>query len=84
MAKKEDSKPGTISLPIIGMLLMGVFGALVVAAQCEVIKFWPLPASVAPCFGGDVGLWWGLIVGGMVGLFVGFVVDEKHYNHIGR
>lgn len=78
MAKK-DSKPQEMSLPVIGMLLMSVAAALIVAGQCEVIKYWPLPVSVAPYFGGDVGFWWGLLAGGAVGLFVGFISDEKHY-----
>ncbi len=81
MAKKDDNKPTEMSMPIIGMLLMAVLGAVVVAAQCEVIKVWPLPVSVAPYFGGDVGMWWGLIAGAVVGLMVGFVIDEKHYTN---
>ena len=81
MAKKSDSLPEEISLPVVGMLLMGFSGAVIVAAQCEVVKFWPLPASVAPYFGADVGMWWGLIVGGAVGLVVGFIADEKHYGN---
>ncbi|MBX9724158.1 MAG: hypothetical protein K2X81_22310 [Candidatus Obscuribacterales bacterium] len=79
MAKKE-SKPEGMSLPIIGMLLLGVLGAVITAAQCEVIKYWPLPVSIAPYFGGEVGFWWGLVVGAVVGLFVGFISDEKHYD----
>ncbi|MBX9687999.1 MAG: hypothetical protein K2X27_14935 [Candidatus Obscuribacterales bacterium] len=80
MAKKE-SNPEGMSLPMIGMLLMGGLGAVVVAAQCEVIKVWPLPVSVAPYFGGEVGFWWGLVVGAGVGALVGFIADEKHYNN---
>lgn len=69
-----------MSLPMVNMLLMAVLGAVVVAAQCEVIKVWPLPISVAPYFGGEQGFWWGLLAGGTVGLFVGFITDEKHYD----
>ena len=78
MAKKE-SNPEGMSLPIIGMLLISVLAAVVVAAQCEVIKYWPLPVSIAPYFGGDVGFWWGLIVGAPVGLLIGFIADENNY-----
>ena len=81
MVKKEKNPEG-MSLPIIGMLLIGVLAAVVTAAQCEVIKYWPLPISVAPYFGGDVGFWWGLIAGAGVGLFVGFIADEKHYDDV--
>lgn len=78
MGKKETNGEG-MSLPIIGMLLMGILGALMVAAQVEIIKYWPLPVSIAPYFGGDVGFWWGLIVGAPVGLLIGFIADEKNY-----
>ncbi len=81
---KKDSKSEGLSLPIIGMLLFSVLGAVLVAAQVEVIKVWPLPVSVAPYFGGDVGFWWGLIAGAPVGLFVGFIADEKHYEDQGQ
>lgn len=80
MAEKDTSNK-EMSLPILNMLLMGVLGAVMVAAQCEVIKVWPLPVSITPYFGGEVGFWWGLIVGGGVGLFVGFITDEKHYEN---
>jgi hypothetical protein len=80
MPEKKDSGSKEVSLPVVGMLLLGVLAAVVVAAQCEVIKFWPQPASVAPYFGPDLGVWWGLIAGGFVGLCVGFVVDDKNYD----
>lgn len=79
MAKKESTPEG-MSLPVIGMLLLGSLGAVVVSAQCEVIKVWPLPVSIAPYFGGEVGVWWGLIIGAGVGLYVGFISDESHYD----
>jgi hypothetical protein len=80
MAKKDDNQ-NQMSMPILGMLLMGVLGALIVAAQTEVVKYWPMPCSIAPYFGPEVGFWWGLIVGGVAGLVVGFLVDEKHFNN---
>ncbi len=79
MATKEDSKKAAMSLPMVGMLLMGVTGAVLVALQTEVINVWPQPASVAPYFGWTEGIWWGLFSGGLVGWFVGFVADESHY-----
>lgn len=80
MANKETTSG--MSSPVIGMLVMGVAGAIIVALQCAVIPYWPQPASVAPYFGWETGLWWGLIVGALVGLYVGFIVDEKHYDNL--
>lgn len=80
MANKETTSG--MSSPVIGMFVMGIAGAIIVALQVAVIPYWPQPASVAPVFGWDTGLWWGLIVGGLVGLYVGFIVDEKHYDDL--
>lgn len=79
MATNNDQKSEGLSLPIAGMLLVGIGSAVVVAGQTEVINFWPQPASVAPYFGWTQGLWWGLIPGGLIGLFLGWMVDERHY-----
>ena len=78
MGKKESNSE--MSLPVIGMLLLGILGALIVAGQCEIINHWPQPVSIAPYFGGEVGFWWGLIIGSAVGLLIGFITDEKHYD----
>ena len=77
---KKDTTPQEMSLPVIGMLILGSLGAITVAAQTAVITVWPLPVSIAPYFGPEVGVWWGLIVGSLVGLFVGFISDERHYD----
>lgn len=81
MANKENTSTG-MSSPVIGMLVLGVASAIIVALQVAVVPYWPQPASVEPYFGWETGLWWGLIVGGLVGLYVGFIVDEKHYDDI--
>lgn len=78
MGKSESNSE--MSLPIIGMLIMAPLGAVVVGAQMEVVNFWPLPVSIAPYFGAEVGVWWGLVVGALVGLFVGYIADERHYD----
>lgn len=80
MATNNNPKSDTgMSLPVIGMLLVGIASAVIVAVSTEVINFWPLPPSVAPYFGWEQGLWWGLIPGGVTGLFIGWMVDERHY-----
>lgn len=79
MAEKDDKRQ--ISMPVLGMVLMSILGGLLVAAQCEVIKFWPSPASIAPPFGPEQGLIWGLIDGAVVGLVIGYIADDKHYSN---
>lgn len=71
-----------MSLPVIGMCVMGIAGAIIVALQVAVVPYWPQPASVAPVFGWETGFWWGLIAGALVGLYLGFVLDEKNYDSI--
>lgn len=73
-----------MSLPMIGMIVMGLGGAVSVGLSVEVIKVWPQPPSIAPYFGWNVGMWWGLIVGSLVGLYVGFIADESHYDQQGE
>lgn len=72
-------EPEQMSMPILGMLVLGIAGAVTVAAQVEVINYWPQPVAVAPYFHWETGLLWGLIAGGAFGLIVGFIADEKHY-----
>jgi hypothetical protein len=47
-----------------------------------VIRVWPQPASVAPYFGGRIGLIWGLVVGALFGLILGYLVDDAHFAEI--
>ena len=61
---------------------MGVIGAIVSSLSFIVIRYWPVPASVAPYFGGRIGLVWGLVVGAVVGLIIGFLVDDKHFEQV--
>ena len=69
-----------ISMPIIGMLLVGISSAIVVAASFVMIRYWPLPVSIAPYFGGRVGLVWGAVAGSLIGLCLGYLVDEKNFS----
>ncbi len=69
----------SLSVPLIGAISMAAVSALVVGFSFVVIKYWPQPASVAPAFGFDAGVWWGIIVGGLFGFILGFLTDEKHF-----
>jgi hypothetical protein len=69
-----------VSMPIQGMLLVGSLGGLVTAAGLEVVKYWPLPVSVDPYFGPGTGFVWGVVVGGITGLVIGYLTDERHFN----
>lgn len=75
----ENSKSEGMSLPMLGMIIMAVTGAIVVGLGCKIINYWPLPASVIPYFGGKIGACWGLVVGAATGLFVGFIANEANY-----
>jgi len=66
-------------LPIATMLMFAILGALVVGASFAVIRHWPLPVSVTPYMGFSGGFWWGLIVGAISGLVLGFLADENHF-----
>jgi hypothetical protein len=74
------SKNTGTSLPVAAMFVIGIISALVVAGSFEVIKVWPLPASIVPMFDWKGGLAWGLIVGAVSGLVIGFITDEKHFD----
>lgn len=78
MVNKEPA--AQMSMPIIGMLVMGILSAIIVSLQVAVVPYWPQPASVAPNFGWETGFWWGLVAGGLVGLYIGFILDEKNYD----
>jgi len=74
-----DKKTNNVNMPIVGMLILGILGAVIVSASCAVISHWPLPVSVVPYFGGAQGFWWGAVVGAITGLIIGYLVDEKHF-----
>lgn len=79
VSSKATSKAG-IPMPIAGALLVGTLSALIVGFSFVVIKYWPLPASVAPYGGFPDGLIWGAVVGSITGFAIGFLVDEKHFD----
>ena len=70
-----------VSTPVLAALVVGALSAIVVGFSFEVIKYWPLPASVTPALNFQEGLYWGAIVGGLTGLILGFLTDEKHFQH---
>jgi hypothetical protein len=76
---KQTSMTSKISTPVLAALVVGFFSAIIVAFSFEVIKYWPLPASVAPALNFEQGLWWGAIVGGITGLIMGFLTDDSHF-----
>jgi len=77
--KSIDKAANTIPLPIVGAVLMGVVSAIVVGFSFVVIKYWPLPASVAPALDFTAGAWWGAIVGSLTGFILGFLTDDIHF-----
>lgn len=81
MADKKKDENG-LGLPVTMMLIFGLAGAIVVPLCFEVIKVWPQPVSVVPYFGWKTALWWGLIVGGLNGLVLGFLNDDSHFQQV--
>ncbi len=78
--KKNDKKSNGLSMPVAGMLILGVLGALVSGASFEVIKFYPTPVAVTPYFGFDVGAIWGAVVGVICGGILGYLVDDNNFS----
>lgn len=79
--KKEARKAG-IGLPTAAMVLIALISAFVTGASFWIIRYWPLPVSVAPYFGFTGGAIWGFIVGGVSGLVLGFLTDDSHFADI--
>ena len=79
MAKKEVVVKNGPGLPSAAMVVIGVLSAIVVSASFVVIRYWPLPVSVAPYFGARQGAMWGLVVGAICGLVLGFLTDDSHF-----
>jgi len=77
-AKKTESN-GTVGLPSAAMVAIGLVSALVSGASFWIINYWPLPVSVVPYFGFQGGALWGLVVGAVSGLVLGFCTDESHF-----
>jgi len=78
-AKENTQKENSATLPIWAMFFMAGLGAIVVGASFEVIKFYPQPQSVEPYLNFGGGAVWGLIVGGISGLVIGFLTDDSHF-----
>jgi hypothetical protein len=78
MAKKEKANSG-MGLPSAAMVVIGLAGALVSGLSFVIIRYWPLPVSVAPYFGFRQGAMWGLVVGAAFGLVLGFLTDDSHF-----
>ncbi len=78
---KPLSSPNKLSTALLAAVFVGIISAVVVGFSFEVIKYWPLPASVPPALSFQQGIWWGAIVGGLTGLILGFLTDDKHFQH---
>lgn len=77
MANKE--KKYRSIYPTQTMIIMAVLGAVLTGASFEVINVWPLPVSVVPYYGFWGGAMWGLAFGAVVGLVIGFLTDDAHF-----
>jgi len=79
MATDKARKSGS-SFPLAAMIVIALVSALVAGGSFWIIKYWPLPASVAPYFGFKTGALWGLVVGAVSGLVLGFCTDDTNFD----
>lgn len=82
MAEKKKGDGG-YNMPLTMMFIFGLLGAVVVPLCFFLINYWPQPISVVPYFGWKTAFWWGLIVGGLNGLVLGFLNDDSHFQKAG-
>jgi len=76
----KDKADKELSMPVVGMLLLGAAGGIVTAASFGVINQWPVPVGTSPYFGASGGLVWGTVVGALMGLVLGFLLDDKYFS----
>ncbi|MBU6451405.1 MAG: hypothetical protein KGS72_06485 [Cyanobacteria bacterium REEB67] len=79
MADSSITQKSGSSFPVAAMIVIALVAAVVAGASFEVIKYWPLPVSVAPYFGFKIGAFWGLAVGAVSGLVLGYCTDDSHF-----
>ncbi|MEZ4537903.1 MAG: hypothetical protein R3D26_23340 [Cyanobacteriota/Melainabacteria group bacterium] len=77
MANKE--KKAISMFPTQTMMVMAVLGAILTGASFEIINVWPKPISVVPYYDFWGGAMWGLCVGAITGLVLGYLTDETHF-----
>jgi hypothetical protein len=79
MGTSNTTKSGS-SFPVWSMIFIALIAAVVSGASFVVIKYWPIPISIAPYFGFKMGALWGLIAGAVSGLVLGFCTDDIHFD----
>jgi len=77
---RQEAKATGVPMPLAGALLVGSVSSIVVATSFWIITKWPLPVSVEPMVDFPGGLVWGAVVGGITGLVIGFLTDDKHFD----
>ena len=77
--QKKEQEGQVFSLPVLATVIIGTLTGVVSGLSFVVIKYWPLPASVAPYFGFNEGFVWGAVIGGVSGLVLGFATDDNHF-----
>lgn len=77
--KVKNGSGSALGLPVAACIAMALVTGLVSGGSFWVIQYWPLPVSVAPALTFPEGFLWGVVVGGVSGLILGFVTDDAHY-----
>jgi hypothetical protein len=79
MASKTTANGSSMSFPTATMIFCSIVSAFISGGSFWLIKYWPLPQSVEPYFGFDVGCIWGAVIGAVFGFILGFLTDERHF-----
>lgn len=81
MAEKQAGSK-QLSMPVVGMLLLGGSGAVLTGASFAIMPYWPLPQGVDPYFGWETGAVWGAVIGAVMGLVIGFLTDDDRFDEV--
>ena len=79
MSDPNTTKSSGIPYPIQTMIVVGLLSGVIVGLSFVFVPVIPLPQATVPMFDFKGGFIWGLVCGGITGLVMGFLTDDKHF-----